>query len=121
MFSGLRVKESVRLSWRDKRFLQEAMDVVEHHLTEEGFNVTELSSLLGTSRVTIHRRLKSATGQSTSEFIRSIKLHHAAHLLKDEGMPVRQAARFSGFNNLSYFSKCFRKEFGIRPSEYLTP
>ena len=118
MFSGLKVREPEKLSPPERRLLQEVLEVVENHLSEKDFNVTRLCFLLGVSRVTVHRRLKSIAGKSATEFIRSIKLHYAASLLKNEKLPVRQAARLSGFYNLSYFSKCFREEFGVRPSEY---
>jgi AraC-like DNA-binding protein len=56
--------------------------------------------------------------QSPVAFIRSIRLHRAAHMLQEGNMTVTDIAEHTGFGSTSYFSKCFQKEFGCKPSEY---
>lgn len=111
-------EDAMALSPREIRFLLDAMTIVEDHMADREMNVTMLSRLLGLSRVTLHRKLKVTTSLSASEFIRSVRLDKAAQLIRDGGYDIRRAAKTVGFYNQSYFSKCFRAQFGCRPSEY---
>jgi len=66
----------------------------------------------------LHRKLKALSGQSTTEFLRSQRLKLAANLLKSKNSTVSEIAYKVGFNNVSYFSSCFKKEFGCSATEY---
>ncbi|MFO7614980.1 MAG: helix-turn-helix domain-containing protein [Bacteroidales bacterium] len=112
-------KETTGISPRDQRFLKSVLAIVQENISNQELNVMWLSRWLGVSRVTLHRKLKSITGLSAGAYIRTVRLDHAARLLNDEGCNIRQAAKGSGFYNLSYFSKCFRAQFGCRPSEFV--
>ncbi|MEM7039319.1 MAG: helix-turn-helix transcriptional regulator [Bacteroidota bacterium] len=70
------------------------------------------------SRVQLHRKLKALSGQTTTEFIRTIRLKRAAQLLEQNFGTVAEVAYAVGFGNLSYFSKCFKAQFGVSPSEF---
>jgi len=70
------------------------------------------------SRTQLHRKIKEITGLSTTEFIRSIRLREAAKLLKLNSDYVTQVGYQIGFSDHSYFSKCFKKQFGVSPSVY---
>ncbi|NOX37163.1 MAG: response regulator [Calditrichaeota bacterium] len=102
----------------DERFLRRACQMVEQHLGDAHFGVTEFAREMGLSRVQLHRKLKALTNLSPSEFIRRLRIHKAADLLKKGWGTVSEVAYEVGFNNLSYFASCFRKEFGVSPSEY---
>lgn len=106
------------LKIKGHEFLRKAHQIVENHIAEPGFNVESLCNHLKMSRVTLHRRLRLLAHMSASEFIRSVRLKYSAGLLAEDGSNVRQSARKAGFNNLSYFSKCFREYYGVSPSEY---
>ena len=105
-------------SSRDVKFQRDAMRVVEEHLAEREFNVTELCTCLGMSRVTLHRRMKRICNKSAGEYIREKRLLHAVDILQEGELSIQDVARMSGFFNQSYFSKCFKERFGVRPSEY---
>lgn len=71
------------------------------------------------SRASLHRKLKAITGFPPSEFIRNIRLRKAAALLSSQADSVTQIGIAVGFEDQSYFSKSFKKQFGVPPSEYL--
>jgi DNA-binding response OmpR family regulator len=102
----------------DQRFLQRTMTVIEKHLADPDFDVMLLSYEVGLSRMQLHRKLHALTNQSASEFIRSLRLKRAAELLRQHYGNVAEIAYEVGFNNPAYFAECFRRQFGVLPSEY---
>ena len=105
------------VSMKDQ-FLQKTHANIEEHLHDDQFGVEKLSDLLGMSRKHLNNKIKSLTNQTTNELIRNFRLRKAAYLLSENGISVSQACYQAGFNNLSYFSKCFAEFYGKRPSEY---
>ena len=103
----------------DDRFLQRAMDVLKQNLAEPSFTVEQFADELAMSRVQLHRKLKAVLGCSATEFIREVRLKKAYKYLKENKGTVTEIAYEVGFNNLSYFSKCFRETFDVNPSELL--
>ena len=103
----------------DEKFLQKAISVVMKYLSDPEFSVESFGREMAMSRVQLHRKIKALTGQSPGHFVRSIRLKNAAEYLKKEGVNVTETAYEFGFNNMSYFTKCFNREFGMTPSEYL--
>jgi AraC-like DNA-binding protein len=102
----------------DEQFLQKALNVIEKNINDTSFNTEKFSEELGISRVHLHRKLKALTDQSATEFVRTVRLKQAAVLLHHKSATVSEIAYNTGFNNLSYFSRCFKEEFGVVPSEY---
>ena len=78
-----------------------------------------MADALGMSRASLHRKLKAITGFPPSKFIRNIRLRKAAALLIGQADSVTQIGIAVGFEDQSYFSKSFKKEFGVPPSEYM--
>lgn len=103
----------------DERFLQQAMEVVEKHMTNTDFNVEMLIKEMGYSRTSLYTKFKEITGLSSSEFIRSIRLKRAVQLFEQSDLSVKEIMYMTGFNTASYFAKCFRNQFGVIPSEYI--
>jgi signal transduction histidine kinase/AraC-like DNA-binding protein len=103
----------------DERFLQKALQIVEKYIGEPEFNIEIFSSELNLSRTQVHRKLTALTGQSATEFIRNIRLKRAAQLLLKKAGSISEIAFETGFNNLSYFTKTFKEQFGVSPSEYI--
>ena len=110
--------EDVVIEDRDSIFLTKLVGIVEDNIDNEAFTVEGLQNEIGMSRMQLHRKLKALTNQSANDFIRSIRLKRAAQLLQQPGIQISEAAYRSGFNHLSYFSKCFKEQFGVVPSEY---
>jgi len=102
------------LSMSDTFFLELAR-VVEVNMGDEHFGANELASEVGLSRSHIHRKLKSITGKSTSQFIKEIRLRQAHELLEDRVGTASEIAYKVGFNSSTYFTKCFHDYFGYPP------
>ena len=100
------------------QFMQKTYSYIEEHLHDDQFGVEKLSEKMGMSRKHLNNKLKSLTNQSPNELIRNFRLRKAAYLLSENGISVSQACYQAGFNNLSYFSKCFAAFYGKRPSDY---
>lgn len=104
----------------DEEFLQRAIECVHKHLDESEFDQMQFVSEMGTSKSTLFRKLKSLTGLSSSSFIRNIRLKAACQIMEEkQRIRVSELAYAVGFNDPKYFSSCFKKEFGIQPSEYM--
>lgn len=108
-----------RLSASDDKFIQQALACVEQNLDNSDYSVEQLSKDLGLERTGIYRKLVTIIGKTPTSFIRSIRLKRAARLL-EEGYTVSETADLVGFGTSSYLSKCFREEFGVNPSVYIT-
>ncbi|CAN5921824.1 hypothetical protein BH24BAC1_BH24BAC1_40630 [soil metagenome] len=102
----------------DERFLQKVLEVVEQHLADPAFDVDVFSWETGMSRVHLHRKLKALTDQSPGELIRTFRLKRAASLLEQQHDNISEVAFAVGFNSLTYFTKCFREQYGQTPSAY---
>lgn len=103
----------------DEKFLDKVIEFVEEHISDPELSVEYLAGMLRMSRVQLHRKLCALTGNAPSEFIRKLRIHTAAGLLARKSGNVFEIVYQVGFNNLSYFAKCFREEYGMAPSEYI--
>ncbi len=95
--------------------------LVEQHLEDSEYGVEQLAQELCMERTGLYKKLTALTNTTPVAFIRSIRLHHAAVLLQEGKQSVNEIAEQTGFSSPSYFTKCFKKEFGILPSEYKYP
>jgi len=103
---------------QEKEFMTHATQLVEQHITDPSYNVERLAADLCMERTGLYKRLTTLMQQPPVAFIRSIRLHRAAALLLKGEKTVTEIAEHTGFCSTSYFSKCFQKEFGCKPSEY---
>lgn len=104
----------------DEKFLKEALEIVEKNIDVPEFSVEDFSREMYMNRVTLYRKILSLTGRTPIEFIRSIRLKRAAQLLEKSGMTVAEIAYEVGFNNPKNFTKFFKEEFKILPSQYIS-
>ena len=102
----------------DQQLVDKATAFVEKNLSNAELSVEVMSEALGMSRVHLYKRLLSITGNTPSEFIRIIRLKHAARLLREGQLNVSEVAYKVGFNMPRYFSKYFKEYFGVGPSQY---
>ncbi|MBF8150874.1 response regulator [Winogradskyella sp. F6397] len=102
----------------DEQFLEKVQLTLNDSLIDPSFNVTEFSEAVGMSRMQLHRKIKALTGLSASEFIRSQRLKLATEFLKSSDINMSQVGYSVGFNDHSYFAKCFKELYGCSPTEY---
>jgi AraC-like DNA-binding protein len=92
---------------------------VEEHMDDFDFNVEIFVRQLSLGHMQVHRKLEALTDQTPVQFIRFLRLKRAADKILHKEDTISQIAYSVGFNNLSYFAKCFREQFGCSPSEYV--
>ncbi|MEO6287055.1 MAG: two-component regulator propeller domain-containing protein [Dyadobacter sp.] len=103
----------------DEKFVKKVMSIVEVHISDPEFNVELLASEMGMSSAHLSRKLKTLTQFSANEIIKKYRIKKASLLLENNEGNVSEVMYDVGFSNLSYFSKCFREEFGVSPKEYV--
>jgi signal transduction histidine kinase/ligand-binding sensor domain-containing protein/DNA-binding response OmpR family regulator len=108
-----------KISIEYKSFLENCITVVESHLTDPNFNLQVLASELNISHSGLYKKIKFISGQSASNFIRSIRLRKAANLFIHTDYNILEAAYMVGINDIKYFREQFKKLFGMNPSQYI--
>lgn len=104
----------------DEAFIQKAIDCVKAHLEDSDYDRAAFAKDMCVSASTLYNRLRTVTGQSISGFIMSVRLKEACLIARQEpGVSVTELSIRVGFNTPKYFAKCFKKEFGMIPSDYL--
>ncbi|PHN03486.1 response regulator [Flavilitoribacter nigricans] len=114
---GLLDPSPIEIPSREQAFLRQAKDIIEENLGDESFTVEQLSAALALDRTQLFRKLRALTGQNPSRFIRTIRLKRARQLLEANAGTAAEIGFMVGFSSPSYFSKCFKEEFGMTPGE----
>lgn len=112
--------KDISVSSADEQFLERLQKVLDKNITDSDFTIEEFGSEMGVSRMQLHRKLKALTGQSASEFMRTQRLKLALKLLQEKKISISEVGYTVGFNDPSYFTKCFKQEFGRAPSDYFS-
>lgn len=102
----------------DEKFIQKLQTILDKNLSNADFTSENFASETGMSRMQLHRKLKSLLGVTSTEFLRNERLKIAAELLKKGNGNISEIAYAVGFNDVSYFSKCFKEMYHCTPSEY---
>jgi signal transduction histidine kinase/ligand-binding sensor domain-containing protein/DNA-binding response OmpR family regulator len=115
----LEIKSSdLQITPLDVTFIEKAVKVVEARVSSPHFSVEDLGLELGISRAYVFKKIHALTGKTPLEFIRTIRLQHAAQLLEKSQLTVREVAYKVGFNNPKYFTRYFKEQYNILPSDY---
>jgi len=105
------------LSSRDEETLNLLMDILERQGLDPDFNVNTWSEAAGMSKSQLYRKITAVTGLSPNALIKEFRLRTAANVIEKQSGNISEIAFESGFNGLSYFSRCFQERFQISPSE----
>lgn len=109
----------VQKTLHNTSFLEEVINCIKNHLKNPNFKIETLCNELVISERQLQRKLKLITNKSPTQVIRSVRLHRAKDLILLQGMSISDSAYETGFNSPSYFTKCFKIEFGKLPSEIM--
>lgn len=101
----------------DKTFVTQLRKIIQENLGNSEFNVERIGDEIGLSRVQLYRKVKALTGHSPVEMLRKARLMRARHLLRTTEKSVSEVAYSVGFSTPSYFSKCYKDEFGESPKK----
>lgn len=110
----------INIETHEEEFLKSAMQIVEEEMANPEFSAVALAERLHMSQPTLYRRIKTMTGQNIVDFIKSIRIKRAAQLIQTNQFSMTQISEMVGFNDPSYFRRCFSKQFGVNPSQYKT-
>jgi signal transduction histidine kinase/DNA-binding response OmpR family regulator/ligand-binding sensor domain-containing protein len=118
-FLGVESAENLEktLPQRDIDFMLRLKLFIEERIMNQDLNVELLSEHFAVSLTQLNRKIKSLTGYTPNNLIKSIRLRKAYKLIREEGLRVSEAAYQTGFNDPNYFTTCFKKEFGENPSQ----
>lgn len=102
----------------DEKFFLQVKELVENNLDNTDFSVKDIVGELSVSNSMLYRKMKGLVGLSPSDYIRDIRLKHAAKMLENKSYSISEVAFSTGFNELSYFGLCFKKMYGVTPTAY---
>lgn len=106
-----------QLQTSDNTFIKRLRDTIQQNLSNSDFSVERIGEEIGMSRVQLYRKVKALTGMSPVELLRKSRVEKGRHLLKTTDLSISEIAYDTGFTSPSYFSKCFKDEFGMSPGE----
>lgn len=109
---------SITITSVDEQLIQKALECMEKNMDNTEYAVEELSRDLGMTRMNLYRKLHAITGNTPSDFMKSIRLKRAAQLLQGSQLTIVEVADHVGFSSASYFTKCFKEMFGMLPTQY---
>ncbi|HEY0053833.1 MAG TPA: two-component regulator propeller domain-containing protein [Pedobacter sp.] len=104
---------------KDKDFLNKLINIIEVNMHDSDLDVDFLCQNLYTSRTKLYQKINAVTGQSIGEFIRTVRLKKAAHIMTHEDVTLNEVINRIGIQSISYFSRAFKKEFGESPSQFI--
>jgi YesN/AraC family two-component response regulator len=113
------VVKGLKLNSLDEKFILNVNEVIEKHISEEGFSIEEFAKEVGMSKSQFHRKFTAVTGKPASMYLRSVRLSSAKKMIEGKTGNISEIAFSVGFSSLSYFSKCFKEEFGYPPSDLI--
>ena len=102
---------------RDRQFLKQLQAIIQKNISDSEFGVEDMGQQIGLSRVQLYRKVKAMTGSSVVDLLRKARLAKARRLLETRSMSVSEVAYEVGFSAPSYFTKCFKEEYGMLPGD----
>ncbi len=103
----------------DEAFLLEITNIIEANITKVDFQIDEFAQQIGMSRSNFYRKVKGISGLTPNDFIRLVKLKKAVKLMQEGETRINEICFMVGFNTSSYFAKCFRRQFGMLPKDFV--
>lgn len=111
---------TMALTKADEEFIKKLNSIIQTNLHNPEFSMDDMADALNISRSNFYRKIKGVLDLSPNEYLRLERLKQAAQLLKEGGSRINEICYTVGFNSPSYFSKCFLKQFGVLPKDFLS-
>ena len=111
--------ESVSISKADAEFLKHLREVMDKNMANSDLNVDKMAFEMNMSRTNLNRKIRGTLNLSTNDYIKVERLKRAARLLKEGHLKINEVCYTVGFSTPSYFTKCFYKQFGLLPKEFM--
>ena len=102
----------------EDKFISKVFEYIKGNIDNPDLRIDSFSKDVGMSRVQFYRKIKSITGKTPSTLILEIRMNIASDLIKKSDLNINEIAYQVGFNDSSYFGKCFKSYFGVTPGEY---
>ncbi len=106
------------LSDEERRFKEAFLSFLEENLDNGELNAEEMAAAIGVSRSTLFEKCKTLLGKAPTEYLRDLRFSKAAEMMRNSASPISEIAYMTGFNDSHYFSKAFKKHFGVSPTQY---
>jgi len=107
-----------KITPQDEEFIKKIKVVIEKNIDDSNFLIDDLAATMAMSRTVFFKKIKSLTGLAPIDFIRDIKIKHAAGLLETQQYTVKEVSYMIGISDTKYFTQCFKKVYNMTPSEY---
>jgi DNA-binding response OmpR family regulator/nitrogen-specific signal transduction histidine kinase len=117
--SGFLLPTDISLTSVDEKFMQRAIDYITENVGDSDLTVDRIAREVGMSRANFYRKIKALTNSSAAEFLRKIRMEHAAQLLKTNKFRVSEVISHVGLSDADYFRECFKSQFGLTPREFM--
>lgn len=112
------VENEHKITSQDQFFIQKVKEEIEKNIDNSDYLIDDLAAAMAMSRTVFFKKLKSLTGFAPIEFIRDIKIKHAAELIESQKYTIKEVSFMIGISDTKYFTQCFKKIFDMTPSEY---
>ena len=114
------VPEIISTNKEEEALVEKLLKAIEQNMDNADYTVDQMASDIAISRASLYKKTQQMLGITPNEFLRNVRLKHAARLLAETNEPVNQISLKVGFQTSRYFSQCFRQMFGMTPTEYRT-
>ena len=116
-FVSVKRVDGKKLTNLEEIFMSKVTEAIEEHLSEEEFSIEQLGKEVGMDRVQLHRKLKALSGKSPSSYLRSVRLVRGRQMILEKKGNISEIAYSVGFSSPTYFTRCYKEEFGHLPSD----
>ena len=110
--------EKITANKEEEELVEKMLKAIGEHMDDIDYTVDLLAGDIGMSRASLYKKTQQILGITPNDFLRNVRLKHAAQLLAETSHPVNQVSLMVGFQTSRYFSQCFRQMFGVTPTEY---
>lgn len=117
-FARKSIMKPEQISSYDEKMLNNAVAYIENNISDSNLSIERISREIGISRVHFYRKIKALLNLSPNEFLRTYRIRKAGQLLEQKKINVSEVRMMVGFSDPDYFRSCFKKEFGLNPSEF---